>query len=258
MNRINKLFENKTDHILSVYFTAGYPSLNDTVAIAKYLDHAGADLIEIGIPFSDPVADGPTIQESNQVALENGMTMKLLFEQLAGLRSEVTIPVILMGYINPVLQFGMKAFCKKCQDVGVDGVIFPDLPIEVYQKEYQSLFEQYGLHNTFLITPQTTEGRIRKIDELTSGFIYMVASASVTGAKSDVSDVQEAYFERIKNMKLTNPKLIGFGISNRNTFESACANANGAIIGSAFINMIKSSTDLEKDITQFCKEIIDS
>jgi len=148
MNRINKLFENKTDHILSVYFTAGYPSLNDTVAIAKYLDHAGADLIEIGIPFSDPVADGPTIQESNQVALENGMTMKLLFEQLAGLRSEVTIPVILMGYINPVLQFGMKAFCKKCQDVGVDGVIFPDLPIEVYQKEYQSLFEQYGLHNT--------------------------------------------------------------------------------------------------------------
>ena len=255
MNRINKLFKEKKNRILSIYFTAGYPSLDDTLAIVRHLEEAGADMIEIGIPFSDPVADGHTIQESNQVALDNGMTLKLLFEQLEILREQVQIPVILMGYINPVLQYGMEAFCKKCAKIGIDGVIFPDLPIEVYQKEYQSLFEQYDLHNTFLITPQTSEDRIRKIDQLTSGFIYMVSSASVTGAKASFSDQQQEYFERIKKMKLNNPKLIGFGISNHSTFTSACQNANGAIIGSAFIKMLASSNHLESDIHQFIKSI---
>ena len=255
MNRINKLFIDKSKEVLSVYFTAGYPQLGDTIEILKQLDQVGADLVEIGIPFSDPVADGPTIQESNQVALENGMTLNLLFDQLAEMRPMVTIPVILMGYINPILQYGMEAFCKKCHEIGVDGVIFPDLPIEVYQREYQHLFEQYELRNTFLITPQTTEKRIRKIDDITSGFIYMVSSASVTGAKTEVSDQQQVYFERIKKMNLKNPKLIGFGISNRSTFDKACDNANGAIIGSAFIKMLKESNDLDNDIDKFCREI---
>lgn len=255
MNRINKLFNEKNEQILNIYFTAGYPTLKDTLNIAEYLEQSGADMIEIGIPFSDPVADGPTIQESNQTALHNGMTLQLLFEQLTELRTRVSIPVILMGYINPVLQYGMVDFCEKCKEIGIDGVIFPDLPLNVYQNEYQALFEQHELHNTFLITPQTSEERIRKIDQLTSGFIYMVSSASVTGAKSSVSDQQEVYFERIKKMNLKNPLLIGFGISNRITFEKACDNANGAIVGSAFIKMLGSTDNLEAGITQFVQRI---
>ena len=255
MNRINKLFEDKNSQILNIYFTAGYPSLDDTLTIAQYLDRAGVDMIEVGIPFSDPVADGPTIQKSNQIALNNGMTIELLFEQLTELRKQVSIPVILMGYINPVLQYGIEAFCEKCASIGIDGVIFPDLPIEVYQNEYEVIFEQYGLHNTFLITPQTSEGRIRRIDQLTSGFIYLVSSASVTGAKSSVSDQQEVYFDRIKRMNLKNPQLIGFGISNQATFEKACKNANGAIVGSAFIKMLEDTDNLEVGIKQFVKAI---
>jgi tryptophan synthase alpha chain len=229
--------------------------VDDTRSIATHLEQAGADLIEIGIPFSDPVADGPTIQRSNQIALENGMTLKRLFEQLKTLRSQVSIPVILMGYINPILQYGMTEFCEKCVEVGVDGVIFPDLPMDVFQREYQALFEKHNLHNTFLITPQTSEQRILKIDQMTSGFIYMVSSASVTGAKVDVSADQEAYFERIKQMNLQNPQLIGFGISNQSTFEKACMNANGAIVGSAFIKMLSEAEDLEIGIKEFVKEM---
>lgn len=255
MNRINKLFKEKKGEVLSIYFTAGYPSLSDTLPIAQYLDQSGVDMIEIGIPFSDPVADGPTIQESNQTALDNGMTLKLLFQQLAALRSQVTIPVILMGYINPILQYGMEAFCIKCAEIGIDGVIFPDLPIDVYEREYQPLFEKHGLHNTFLITPQTSEERIRKIDHLTSGFIYMVSSASVTGAKTTVSNEQQEYFERIKQMNLSNPQLIGFGISNHSTFTSACKNASGAIVGSAFIKMLAESDDLKTGIDRFVRDL---
>jgi len=256
INRINKLFAEKKKGILSIYFTAGYPSLNDTLSIATHLENAGADLIEIGIPFSDPVADGHTIQRSNQIALKNGMTLKLLFEQLKTLREQVTIPVILMGYINSILQYGMTEFCEKCVEVGVDGVIFPDLPIDVYQREYQSLFEKHNLHNTFLITPQTSDERILKIDQLTTGFIYMVSSASVTGTKVSVSADQEAYFDRIKQMKLQNPRLIGFGISNHSTFEKACMNANGAIVGSAFIKMLSETNNLESDIKNFIQALI--
>lgn len=256
MNRINKLFKEKQQRILSIYFTAGYPSLSDTLSIATHLEKAGVDMIEIGIPFSDPVADGPTIQRSNQIALENGITLELLFEQLKTLREQVTMPVILMGYLNPILQYGVKEFCEKCVEVGVDGVIFPDLPIDVYQREYQSLFEKHKLHNTFLITPQTSQERILKIDQMTAGFIYMVSSASVTGAKASVSADQEAYFDRIKEMKLQNPQLIGFGISNHNTFEKACMNANGAIVGSAFIKMLGEADHLEGAIMNFTQSLI--
>jgi len=255
MNRIDKLFKEKEGRILSIYFTAGFPELKDTLGIAEKLENAGADMIEIGIPFSDPIADGPTIQESNKKALDNGMTINLLFEQLEKLRETVSIPVILMGYINPVLQYGFEQFCKKCEACGIDGLILPDLPIDVYASEYKDTCEKYGLHNVFLITPQTSEKRIRQIDNETHGFIYMVSSASTTGAQDSFGDKQTTYFKRIKQMKLSNPTLVGFGISNSQTFMSACENSNGAIIGSAFIKLLASSKDLTKDINSFIKEI---
>lgn len=239
-----------------MYFTAGYPQLDDTMTIIKTLESAGADLVEIGMPYSDPVADGETIQQSNGVALDNGMRVKVLFEQLKGLRKEVKLPVVLMGYINPIVQFGMEAFCQKCQEVGVDGLILPDLPMFEYLEVYKPVFEKYGLLNTFLITPQTSEARIREIDEQTKGFIYMVSSASTTGAKAQVSEDQEAYFARVKEMGLQNPTLIGFGISNKETFEKAASNSNGAIIGSAFIKAISQEGDLENNINTFIKGII--
>lgn len=254
-NRIDALFQEKGENILNVYFTAGYPNPQDTVPILKALERGGADLIEIGIPYSDPVADGPTIQASNQQALDAGMTMKRLFEQLKDVRSEVSVPLVLMGYFNPVLQFGIENFCKKCAEVGVDGLILPDLPMYEYREFYQPVFQQYGLHNIFLISPQTAEARIREIDENSSGFIYMVSSASITGAKKDITPEQISYFERIKNMKLRNPRLIGFGISNRETFQLASKYANGAIIGSAFINLLSQSQNLEQDVIQFVKSI---
>lgn len=255
MNRIEKLFETKPERILNVYFTAGYPKLNDTLGIMQSLERSGADLIEVGIPFSDPVADGPTIQESNGVALANGMTVKLLFEQLAELRKSVNIPVVLMGYINPIVQYGVEAFCKKCQEVGVDGLILPDLPMFEYMEVYKPVFDAHGLLNIFLITPQTSEARIREIDNNSKGFIYMVSSASTTGAKTGISTDQEAYFARVKAMNLKNPTLIGFGISNKETFDKACANANGAIIGSAFIKAIALEGDLDSNIETFIKDI---
>jgi len=256
MNRLNKLFKEKQKRILNIYFTAGYPSLNDTMQIAKALEESGADLIEIGMPYSDPVADGPTIQESNQRSLDNGMTVELLFEQLANLRQAVKIPVILMGYFNPVMQYGVERFCQRCKEIGIDGLIIPDLPLAVYERDYQKTFEANGLSNVFLITPQTSDERINKIDQLSSSFIYMVSSASVTGAKQVVSQDQQTYFERINQLQLSSPKLIGFGISNGDTFDAACRNANGAIIGSAFIKMLNDSKDLENDIKRFCKNIL--
>jgi tryptophan synthase alpha chain len=258
MNRINKLFTQKKGNILNIYFTAGFPKLNDTTTIIEALQNSGANIIEIGMPYSDPVADGPTIQQSNQIALDNGMTIKLLFEQLSGIRQKgITIPIILMGYFNPILQYGVANFCQKCKEVGVDGLILPDLPIAEYDEEYKSIFQTNGIHNIFLITPQTTDERIRQIDSISDSFIYMVSSSSTTGAKTSVSSTQAAYFARISSMNLTNPTLIGFGISDQSTFQAACKNGQGAIIGSAFVNLIATSQNLPADINQFVKSIID-
>jgi tryptophan synthase alpha chain len=254
-NRIEKLFEEKKGNILSIYFTAGYPALTDTVNIVKYLEEAGADLVEIGIPFSDPVADGPTIQASNQQALENGMTMKLLFEQLSEIRNEVKLPIILMGYLNPVIQFGIENFCRKCEQCGIDGMILPDLPLQEYLDEYKGLFESFGLLNTFLISPQTSLERIKLIDESTKGFIYMVSSAAITGAKKGISEEQVHYFKRMKSMNLKNPTLVGFGISDHESFSKASEYSSGAIIGSAFINLLKNSQDMKEEITGFVRMI---
>ncbi|GAA4959625.1 tryptophan synthase subunit alpha [Algibacter aquimarinus] len=237
MNRINqKLKEDKK--LLSIYFTAGYPNLNDTVSIIKDLEKNGVDMIEIGLPFSDPLADGPTIQDSSTAALKNGMTTEILFEQLKGIRETVSIPLIIMGYFNPMFQYGIESFCKKCQELGIDGLIIPDLPVDVYHNEYQAIFEKYGLINVFLITPQTSDERIRYIDSVSNGFIYMVSSASTTGAKTGFGEEQTAYFERIGKMNLKNPQVIGFGISNNETFTQATKYAKGAIIGSAFVKHV--------------------
>ncbi|SDS77466.1 tryptophan synthase subunit alpha [Winogradskyella sediminis] len=234
MNRINQKL-NEDHKLLSIYFTAGYPNINDTVSIIENLEKSGVDLLEIGLPFSDPLADGPTIQASSTKALQNGMTSALLFEQLKDIRKTVSIPLIIMGYFNPMLQYGVEAFCKKCQEIGIDGLIIPDLPVDVYHSEYKSTFEKYGLINVFLITPQTSEERIRYIDSVSNGFIYMVSSASVTGSSSGFGDEQTSYFKRIADMSLKNPQIIGFGISNHETFTQATRYSKGAIIGSAFI-----------------------
>lgn len=255
MNRIHYLFNTKQDRVLSIYFTAGFPKPEDTIPIMEAIEAGGADIIEIGIPYSDPIADGPTIQDSNMIALENGMSMKKLFDQLKGFRAKVHLPVVLMGYLNPIMQFGMEEFCKKCKEVGVDGLIVPDLPMQQYLDEYKSLFDSYGLVNTFLISPQTSEKRIREIDENTDGFIYMVSSHSITGAKADISEEQIAYFERVKAMNLKNPRLIGFGISDAQTFTTASQYSNGAIIGSAFIKKIKDAQDLSQDIQAYLRAV---
>ena len=234
MNRIiDKM--NSEGKLLSIYFSAGYPALNDTTQIIQDLEKNGVDMIEIGLPFSDPLADGPTIQESSTAALKNGMTSEILFEQLKNIRESVSIPLIIMGYFNPMLQYGVEAFCKKCQESGIDGLIIPDLPVEVYHEEYQETFEKYGLINVFLITPQTSEKRIRFIDEISNGFIYMVSSASVTGSGKGFGNTQTDYFERISAMQLSNPQIVGFGIKDEETFQQATKTAKGAIIGSAFI-----------------------
>lgn len=234
MNRINqKMQEDKK--LLSLYFTAGYPELNNTVKIIEDLEASGIDMIEIGLPFSDPLADGPTIQNSSTIALKNGMTTNLLFEQLKDIRKTVSIPLIVMGYFNPMLQYGVEAFCKKCAETGIDGLIMPDLPLAVYQDEYEAIFKKYNLKNIFLITPQTSDERIKQIDEASDAFIYMVSSASVTGSKSGFGDEQTAYFKRIASMQLKNPQIVGFGINNNETFTQATEDAKGAIIGSAFI-----------------------
>ncbi len=255
-NRINTLFEKKTNNILSVYFTAGFPNLNDTVKIIQELEKNGVDLIEVGMPFSDPTADGPTIQKSSELALKNGMSLNLLFEQLKTIRKSVSIPLVIMGYFNPVYQYGVKAFCEKCNEIGIDGAILPDLPLDEFEAEYSSTFEANNLHNILLITPQTSEARIRQIDAACSGFIYMVSSSSTTGAGKKVEDFQKDYFERIKNMKLKNPTVIGFGISDNATFANACKYAHGAIIGSAFVSSFNADRKIEKTVTQFVKNIL--
>ncbi len=237
MNRINQTLE-QDKKLLSIYFTAGYPSLDDTVGIIQDLEKSGVDMIEIGLPFSDPLADGPTIQASSTAALKNGMTTEKLFEQIKDIRQTVSIPLIIMGYFNPVLQYGVEAFCKKCQEIGIDGLILPDLPADVYDEHYKTIFEKYGLINVFLITPQTSDERIRYIDSISNGFIYMVSSASTTGAKSGFGDEQSDYFKRIAEKNLKNPQIVGFGISNNETFTQATSYAKGAIIGSAFIKNV--------------------
>lgn len=255
MNRIDKVFKEAKGPVLNIYATAGYPTLEDTMTVVKALSEGGADIIEIGMPYSDPVADGETIQMANQVSLEQGMTVAKLFEQLKDLRKEVEIPVILMGYVNPVLQFGVEKFCQKCAEVGVDGLILPDLPMAEYLSEYKGTFEKYGLYNIFLITPQTSDARIRYIDEHSHGFIYMVSSASTTGAKTGISEDQEAYFERINSLQLKNPRLIGFGISDRESFLKASQYASGAIIGSAFVKLLSSAKNLREEVLEFVTKL---
>ena len=255
MNRIDEVFSKKKKGVLNIYFTAGYPKIDDTLRIARALEAAGVDLIEIGIPYSDPIADGPTIQDSSQKALDAGMSLKLLMKQLQDLRKYVKIPVILMGYINPVLQYGFTKFCQDCKGVGIDGVILPDLPMQEYVEMYQQTFEEHGIYNIFLMTPQTSEKRVFQINEASKGFIYMVSSASVTGAKQEVSQAQIDYFERIQKMNLSVQRLIGFGISNKETFDNACQYASGAIIGSAFINQLNKD-DSDEAITSFVGSII--
>lgn len=250
MNRIDqKLKEDKK--LLSIYFSAGHPELEDTVPILSALQNAGVDMVEIGLPFSDPLADGPTIQESSTKALKNGMTTAKLFTQLEGVRENITIPLIIMGYFNPILQYGIEAFCKRCQELGIDGLIIPDLPVNVYHDKYKTVFEHYGLYNIFLITPQTSKDRIRFIDSVSKGFIYMVSSASVTGVKNNFGHTQEDYFKRIANMQLKTPTVVGFGISNAATFESASEYSKGAIVGSAFIKFLEQEGI--KKIPQFVK-----
>ena len=238
MNRIEKKLKEEKK-ILSVYFTAGFPSLNDTQKIISELEKHNVDLIEVGIPFSDPLADGETIQKSSKKAIENGMTIHKLFSQLKDLRKTVKIPVILMGYLNPILQFGIEKFCIKSKEIGIDGLIIPDLPIEIFIDEYKDLFNKNNLYNIFLITPQTSEERIKLIDKNSSGFIYMVSSSSITGSKKNLEDASFEYFDKISKMDLNNPSIVGFGISNRKTYEKVVENSKGAIIGSAFINFIE-------------------
>ncbi|TDO22639.1 tryptophan synthase subunit alpha [Pedobacter duraquae] len=252
MNRINQLFQEKKNNILSIYYTAGFPELSDTVRIAKALELAGADMLEIGFPYSDPVADGPVIQASSKKSLDAGMDLKLLFEQLKTLRQEVSIPVLLMGYVNPLLQYGVENFCKSCVEVGVDGLIVPDLPMVEYEEFYQNIFEQYGISNVFLVTPQTTVERIHKIDSLTNGFIYMVSSSATTGKNLQLSQNTEDYFSRIAALPLKNPKMIGFGINGKAAFDKACQYANGAIIGTAFVSSLEKDSS-STGIAEFMK-----
>jgi tryptophan synthase alpha chain len=254
-NRIKTLFEEKKNNILSIYFTAGYPQLNDTAEIIQTLEKSGVDLIEIGMPFSDPVADGPIIQRSSEIALDNGMSINLLFDQLKDIRKSVKIPLILMGYINPVLQYGLVRFCQTCNETGIDGLILPDLPLQTYLDEYKEVFEKYGIYNIFLVTPQSSDERIRWIDSNSKGFVYLVASFSVTGTKTGIDDQQMAYFKRIKSLGLTNPTLVGFGINNKDSFQKASQFSNGAIIGSAFIKALDGEGKLEEKISTFSKSI---
>jgi tryptophan synthase alpha chain len=254
MNRLNELFESKKDNLLSIYFTAGYPELNTTLGIAEALENADVDFLEIGFPYSDPVADGPTIQHSSEKALENGMNLNQLFEELKDLRKRVSIPILLMGYVNPMVQYGIERFCKKAAEVGVDGVIVPDLPMYEYETLYSKYFIENGLSNIFLVTPQTSEERIRKIDGLTNSFIYLLSSSSITGKNLQVSNAIEDYYKRIKAMQLKNPAIIGFGISNNETFTKACEYARGAIVGSAFVKFLANENYLEK-IQEFVKRI---
>lgn len=256
MNRIDQLFQTKKNNILSIYFTAGYPSLEDTIPLIKTLDDAGVDLIELGIPYSDPLADGPTIQQSGQKALKNGMTLPILFKQLEDLRQVTQMPVILMGHFNQVLQYGEVNFFKKCKEVGIDGLILPDLPLYEYEEKYKDILEELDLNISFLFSPQTSNERLKLIDKYSKGFAYMVSSAATTGAKKGISTDQEVYFSRINEMQLQSPRLIGFGIADKQSFQTACSHANGVIIGSAFIKAITDQEDVMQAAQDFVTGII--
>lgn len=259
MKRIKELFEKKQQRVLNVYCTAGYPQLNNTVEVMKYLQSNGADLIELGMPYSDPLADGPVIQASSTKALQNGMTISKLFEQLKDFRSPsgdggIHVPVVLMGYLNPLLQYGFENFCAKAEEVGIDGLIIPDIPMYEYENEYKEIIKKYNLDFIFLVTPETSEQRIKKLDELSSGFLYAVSSSSITGSDKDFSAV-ENYLKRLKEMRLKNPILVGFGIKDRQTFQMACKYANGAIIGSAYIKAIENG-DTEEATKKFLEGVL--
>ncbi len=261
MSRIGKLFQEKKERVLNVYCTAGYPELNSTVEIMKALEKNGADLIELGMPYSDPLADGPVIQASSSKALRNGMTIHILFEQLKGFRNSSPsgvggIPVILMGYMNPVLQYGFENFCRDAAEAGIDGLILPDLPQYEFETEYSTIIKKYGLDFIFLVTPETSEERVKKLDELSTGFLYAVSSSATTGSKTDF-DAVERYLLRLKSYQLKNPVLVGFGIKDKQTFESACKYANGAIMGSAFIKALDNANDIETTTKEFLKKIIE-
>ena len=255
MNRIDELFAKKQQQVLNVYCTAGYPHLNSTIDVLKSLQDNGADLIEIGMPYSDPLADGPVIQQSNMVALENGMSIPVLFQQLQSVRNTIHLPIILMGYMNPILQFGLEKFCQYAENAGVDGVILPDLPMFEFENDYKPVFEKHNLKFIFLVTPETGEERIRKIDGLCSGFLYAVSSSSTTGNNKPIED-QEMYFKKLQAMQLRNPILVGFGIKDKATFNAACQHTNGAIIGSAYIKALENSTDIDLSTKKFLNTVL--
>ena len=254
MNRLDKLFAEKKKDILNVYHTAGYPKLGSTAEVMQALQDNGADIIEIGMPYSDPLADGLVIQQSNLVALDNGMSIPLLFDQLANMRDTIHIPVILMGYLNPVMQYGLTSFCEAADKAGIDGIILPDLPLLEYESEYRDVFRSNGLHFIFLVTPETSESRIRKIDSLSSGFIYAVSSSSTTGNTAPIEQ-QEDYFKKLQDMNLVNPILVGFGISDSSTFRVACQYSRGAIIGSAYIRALTNDTDIGRATKEFLNKV---
>jgi tryptophan synthase alpha chain len=255
MSRIRELFKDRKKNILNIYCTAGYPQLNSTLGVMMSLHQYGADIIELGMPYSDPLADGPVIQHSSSIALSNGMTIKKLFEQLKDFRKEIEIPVILMGYMNPVLQYGFEKFCADAAAVGIDGLILPDLPEHEFETEYGAFIKKYGLDFIFLVTPETSEERIKKLDSLSSGFLYAVSSSSTTGSDKKADDTDE-YLLRLKNLKLNNPVLVGFGISNKLAFDAVCQQADGAIIGSAYIKALENSTDVNAATKSFLSSIL--
>jgi tryptophan synthase alpha chain len=248
MNRLENLFQKKDQEVLNVYCTAGYPQLHSTLEVMKALQENGADIIELGMPYSDPLADGPVIQQSSTIALTNGMTIKRLFEQLKDFREAISIPVLLMGYMNPVLQYGFESFCADAAAAGIDGLILPDLPEHEFETEYGSIMKKHGLDFVFLVTPETSEARTRKLDELSTGFLYAVSSSSTTGTDKKMVDVS-SYLKKLKGMSLKNPVLVGFGIKDKTTFKTACASANGAIIGTAYIKALANRGNIS-DITK--------
>lgn len=255
MNRINRLFENRKKKILSVYFTAGYPDLDDTLTIIRELDRSGVDMIEIGMPFSDPVADGPVIQRSSEIALKNGMNINLLFNQLAKVREVTDMPLILMGYINPVFRYGMENFLEKCKETGIDGTIIPDLPPDVYMESYEPLYVKNDIINVFLVTPQSSDDRIKYLDQISKGFIYVVSTAKTTGGVNSFNQSHMDYFRKLDNLKLKSPRLVGFGISDRTTYNQACEYSDGSIIGSAFIRSLEGTGSLPENINRFIQTI---
>lgn len=250
MNRINQLFSSNPRKLLSIYFCAGTPTLDGTTEVIRTLEKYGVSMIEIGIPFSDPMADGIVIQNAATQALRNGMSLRLLFNQLQDIRRDVQIPLILMGYLNPIMQFGFENFCRECAGCGIDGVIIPDLPFRDYQEQYRPIAERHDIKVIMLITPETSEERVREIDEHTDGFIYMVSSAATTGAQQDFDERKRSYFRKIEDMKLRNPRMVGFGISNKATFDAACEHASGAIIGSRFVSLLEEEKDAEQAIVR--------